>query len=216
MNRRSVLTLGLCVGSLWAAAALAAPKAEISTTSWQLDFEFHDPQRLSLTLPGDAHSTTFWYVLYRVTNNTGQDVGFYPLFEVVTDTLQVVGGGSEINPRVYDAIAAQHKKAYPFLAPPSKITGLLLQGEEHARSSVAVFRAFDQDANSFTVYVGGLSAELARVPNPKFDTHRKESDDNVRFFVLRRTLAVVFDLPGDVRTRARATPVRRDRTWVMR
>lgn len=212
-------TLGIAWFGFWAgvcAACAAAPKADIATTAWQLDLEFYDPQRITLRLPGDEHATTFWYVLYQVTNRTGKDVAFYPSFRIVTDTLQVVEGGTDISPTVYDAVKARHYREFPFFAPPPKVTGLLLQGEENSRSSAAVFRTFDDAASSFTLYVGGLSGENTRERNPAFDVKRAESEDNPRAFYLRRTLAVVYDLPGDGQTRAAATPIRRSREWVMR
>jgi hypothetical protein len=196
--------------------AWAAPKVESAAKSWVLDLKFHDPQRITLKLPGDKHETTFWYVLFEVTNNTGQDVGFYPSFRLVTDTLRVVQGGSNISPSVYDAIIARHKNDYPFLALPSKITGPLLQGEDNARTSLAVFRMFDKEANSFTIYISGLSGEIARVNNPGFDVNKEESAANPRFFILRRTLAIMYNLPGDPDTRIMAKPIRRSREWVMR
>lgn len=201
---------------IWGLVAWAAPKAESGTKSWVLDIKFHDPQRITLTLPGDKHETTSWYVLFEVTNNTGQDVEFYPSFRLVTDTLQVVEGGSNISPSVYEAIIARHKNDHPFLAPPPKITGPLLQGEDNARTSLAVFRMFDKEANGFTIYIGGLSGEIVRVNNPGFDVNEEESAVNPRFFILRRTLAIAYELPGDPDTRIMAKPVRRSREWVMR
>ena len=142
--------------------------------------KFHDPQRITFRLPGDTHETTFWYMLYEVTNSTGRDVEFFPSFRLVTDTLQVVTAGDDISPSVYDAIAARHKREFPFFAPPTKVTGLLLQGRENARASAAVFRMFDKEASAFTVYGAGFSGDMDRVPNPSFDTTKEESEKNQR------------------------------------
>lgn len=195
----------------------AAPQAEIFSTKWQLDFAFHDVQRISLVLPGDSQPTTFWYLLFEAANLTGRDVEFYPSFELVTDTLQVVEGGANISPSVYDAIAARHKNEFPFFVPPARITGALLQGRENARASAAVFRTFDSSAARFTVYVSGLSGELVRVSNPApVDPGVVSTEPMADSFILRRTLAIVYDLPGDSTTRANAQPIRRSREWVMR
>jgi hypothetical protein len=200
--------------SLVAASALA--DASPGARSWQLDVKFHDPQRISLRLPGDSHPTTFWYMLYKVTNNTGQDRQFFPSFRLLTGTLKVVEGGADVHPLVYDAIAARHNDEFPFLAPPGKVAGLLLQGNANARASAAVFREFDPDADEFTVFAAGFSGEIQRLANPAFDAGKGESEDNPRFFILRRTLAIRYELPGDATTRSRATPIRRTRDWVMR
>ena len=216
MKRWTIISLCGVGCALSGVAVWAAPEAELAAKTWVLDFKFHDPQRISVRLPGDRHETTFWYMLFEVSNNTGQDVEFYPTFRLVTDTLEVVRGGEEISPSIYDAIFARHKNEYPFLAPPPKITGPLLQGEDNARASAAVFRMFDKQASSFAVYVGGLSGDITRVRNPGFDANKQESESNPRFFTLRRTLAIAYNLPGDPRTRIMASPVRRSREWTMR
>jgi hypothetical protein len=203
-------------GFAFLGVASARMQAAPDARSWQFDVEFHDPQRLRLQLPGEAEETTFWYLLFRVTNNTGADRPFFPTFRLVTDTLQVVEGGASISPRVYDAIAARHRGQMPFLAPPFKATGTLLQGAANARESVVVFRDFDPNANNFSVFFSGFSGAVERAPNPAYDAARGDSDDNPREFLLRRTLSVTYDLPGDAVTRDQARPVRRTREWVMR
>ena len=204
----------LLAGGAWVGVAQAGP--EVSATDARLDFAFHDPQRISVTLPGAETATTYWYLLYVVTNRTGSDLQFYPTFDLVTDTLKAVEGGADVHPAVYDAIAARHKREHPFFAPPWKVMGKLLQGEDNARTSAVVFREFDPEADGFTVYVAGLSSHLERVANPGFDVSAPESDENPRFFILRQTLAVGYNLPGDPDTRKEVKPVRRSRTWVMR
>ena len=184
--------------------------------AWQLQFEFHDPQRIQVTLPGNSRPTTYWYVLYQVTNKTNREVDFYPSFRLVTDTLQVVTAGETIPPSVYDAIARRHRREYSFLVPATKAAGRLLQGEENARASAAVFHTFDGNASSFTLYVAGLSGEIERIANPAFDAKKKESPENPMSFLFRRTLALRYDIPGDPVTRSGAVPQRRSREWVMR
>ena len=195
---------------------MAAPQTEVATTSWQLDFKFHDPQRIVLQLPGQDEPSIYWYVLYTVTNNTGQDVQFFPSFKLVTDNLQVVDGGDEVSPTVYSTIFDRHRPEFRFITTPAKVTGLLLQGEENSRTSVAVFKDFDPGASEFTMYVGGLSGEIARTPNPSFDPKKPESDTNPRGFVFRRTLAVTYAFPSDESSRVVASPIRKNREWVMR
>lgn len=194
----------------------AAPKAEVASTRWQLDFAFQDPQRFVIQLPGQNEPATYWYVLYTVTNRTGRDIQFFPSFRLVTNTLAVVEAGDEVSPSVYHAILERHRPEFPFITPPHKVLGPLLQGEENARTTVAVFKDFDPESSAFTIYVGGLSGEMTRVPNPAFDANRPESDDNPRSFTLRRTLAVDYDFPGDTISRHTAQPVRRNREWIMR
>jgi len=195
---------------------LAAPDVDLIARTWQLDFEFLDPQRITLTVPGESRPITYWYMLYQVTNRTGQDVEYYPSFRLVTDTLDVTVGGDHISPMVYDAIAARHQAEFPFFVPASKVIGPLLQGEENARVSAAVFRAFDTEASAFAVYVSGLSGDVERLSNPAIGTGAKPADETPEAFILRRTLAIHYDLPGDPHTQSQAVPARRHREWVMR
>ncbi|HEY3246310.1 MAG TPA: hypothetical protein VGM03_23445 [Phycisphaerae bacterium] len=193
-----------------------APVPRLAPTRWELDFAFRDPLRITVTLPGDQHPTTFWYLLFTVTNNSGQDVEFYPTFDIVTDTLQTVEGGADISPRVQDAIRERHKSEYPFFVDPTKLSGKLMQGEDNARTSCAIFRTFDPQASRFTIYIAGLSGEIQRQRNVGFDPKQPESEKNPKFFTLRKTLAMTYELPGDPQTRKDATPARVNREWVMR
>ncbi|MCO6436088.1 MAG: hypothetical protein J5J06_03280 [Phycisphaerae bacterium] len=211
-----ILTAAITSFFLISGGLRAAPQADLISPSWQLDFTFADPQRITVTLPGQDEPVTYWYMLFKVTNNTGQDVDFFPSFDLVTDTLDVVHGGENVPPGVYEMIAARHRKEYPFFAPPYEITGKLLQGAENARSSAAVFRDFDPEANAFTIYVAGLSGEIARVNAPAVASASKSDMADKGPHVLRRTLALAYDLPGDVRTREQTRAVRRTRDWVMR
>lgn len=217
----SVLIVGLpCVFALGVLPrpllAVEVPKPSPAPVSWELKFDFHDPQRIRLTLPGDDGPTTFWYMLYRVENDTGKDVSFFPTAELVAASLEVVTGGEQISPSVYDAIKSRHRATHPFLIEPRHVTGTLLQGEDNAKTSVVVFRQFNFEDNAFAIYFGGLSGEIRRIPNPSFDMSKPESSTNPRTFNMRKTLEIKYKLPGDVSTRRWADPVRVGREWLMR
>ncbi len=219
MIRRATILFAALVGFVTFAGgppATAGPRAGLVAKTWELGFEFYDPQRIEVNLSGDSTPTTFWYVVYRVTNQTGQDVFFTPSFRIITNTLQTIVGGDGISLDVYNAIAARHKKEFPFFAIPSKVTGKLLQGGVNARTSAAVFTTFDTKAAGFRVFAGGLSGDIERLPNPTFKPGEPESEKNKRFFLLRRTLELDYDLPGDPETRSYAKPIRRNRQWVLR
>lgn len=238
--------LGCLLVSAWALPAGAQPKPSPIPIRWELDFEFEDPQRISVELPGQDKPQTFWYVLYRVENNTGRERIFYPTFEIVTRRDEVVEsadgdgvavpGGREvfradrnIHPLVFRAIQQRHKLTRPFLIEPVQVLGRLLQGEDNAKSSAAIWAALDPQADSFVLYIGGLSGETAQVVNPGYDPDRPEKviEDlgdgvqvprmvNPKVYSLRKTLAVEYDLPGDPATRRSIKPVRRGQHWVMR
>lgn len=205
----------VCLLLLPAALAQVPEPARVPVT-WELKFEFRDPHRFTVLLPGDDHPTTFWYMLYRVENDTGQDVQFFPSAELVTLSLEVVSAGEQISPTVYDAIKSRHRTTHPFLVEPHRVAGPLLQGEDNARTSMVVFRDFSPQDNQFTIFFSGLSGEIQTVSNPTFDGGKPESKANPRSFTLRKTLQIRYQLPGDLQTRWTAEPIPIDRKWVMR
>ena len=208
---------------------LAAPEPSPVPKGWNLTFHYQDPQRVEVELPGRSAPTTFWYQLYTVVNTSGQDVMFMPRFELMTSAGAIIPSEDGVSGRVFTAIRERHAKDRPLLQSPAQIVGRLLQGEDNARDGVAIWPDFSAKADKFTVYVAGLSEEASQVPNPAYrpglpETVPQRLADgttvpvvaNPERFTLHRTLAIHYDLPGDVRTRSTAEPVRTGQEWVMR
>ena len=212
-GKAAILIVGFAA---WCGYCPAAPMPGVVAKSWELEFAFYDPQRISVVLPGDHDPTTFWYMLYTITNTTGKEIGFYPTFHLVTDRLDVVEGDYAVSPSVYDAIKARHKKVYPFFVDPMDMYGTIRQGEDNARTSAVAFGQLDPEVNGFTIFVAGLSGEIVKVRNLTFQQADPETGTNVRFFTLRKTMAIGYDIPGDRRTQPEARPVRSKMEWVMR
>jgi len=208
---RIITAIAIVAGVAW-----ASPRPGTRPTAWQLDIDFHDPQPITVRLPGDEADTTYWYVLYTVTNNSGQDIPFYPTFVIVTDRLDTIEGGDGISPTVVDAVKARHRQVYQFFMYPAEVYGTLRQGEDNALTSAVVFQPPDPAVNQFTLLIGGLSGEIVRIKNRAFDVAAGESPDNARFLMLRKTLAADYHIPGDLETRGTAEPMRVDLKWVMR
>ena len=199
--------------------ATAAPKPAIAPKSWELEFEFADPQRIEVQLPGQNQAQSFWYVIYKATNNTGREIQFFPTFEFVTAGHRVIPANLAAHPKVFAQIKARHRLTHPFLAEPVDALGRLLQGEDNTKASVAIWSAFDtvENIDEFGLFIGGLSGEVVKIRNPSFDPSRPEHpQENPRVFVLRKTLQVPYRLPGNVKTQQKARPIRGEREWVMR
>lgn len=194
----------------------AATQPSIAPLTWQLNFRYQDPQRVSVMLPGQKTPAVYWCMLYTVDNPSDEDVEFLPSFELVTDTLQVVPSEVRVSPEAFRAI--QRRSGDPLLVTPDRAVGPLLRGEDRARHSVAIWRNIDPKAREFKVYVSGLSGEMSRVKNPTFNAEKPEGPDNRRFFTLRRTLEITYKLPGGDSARASAVPERQtgDPKWIMR
>lgn len=207
----------LCAASaVFAQAPATRPEPALASSAWNLKFRFEDPQRLSVVEPGQTSPAVYWYMLYTVENVNDAEVNFYPEFQLVTDTMQVVGSGVGVSPEAFRAV--QRRANDPALLPPEQIAGRILRGKDRSRSGVAIWKDFDPKAKSFTVYVSGLSGEVMRWKNPAFDSARAEGPKNRKFFLLRKTLSVPYTLPGSEESRPAALPRRNaeGQKWVMR
>ncbi|MCP4709526.1 MAG: hypothetical protein GY869_12940 [Planctomycetes bacterium] len=182
--------------------------------TWLLDFELHgDPQKISMILPGETQARTYWYLLYTVTNDTGDDVNFYPKVELFTDTFKLHRAGKNVRRMVFAAIKERYATTIPLLERQQNITGKLLTGEDNARDSVAIFEDFDPKARSINVFVSGLSNEIVRVKSPlKVD----QDSDQTAESLLRRTLKLNYKVPGDKLNPNERVILYQDRSWVLR
>jgi hypothetical protein len=228
MSRMTGYLCLLLVGVATASVG-AAPEPAATRVAWELKLETSAPTRI------EVGGTIYWYILYTVNNDTGQDVDFQPEIvrvseidtelpadkvakqpnqasQILTDP-SIVGVPSP----VFAAIQQLTARTHPFLVTPVKAIGRILQGKDNAVTSVAVFKDLDPRAGKFTIYFSGLSGEQRSLPNPKYDPKAGDkSETNPKVFVLRKTLAMPYTLPGDARTRRVATPALGRLTWVMR
>lgn len=209
--------ISLCM--LSAATSQPAPVAiqpSAAPVAWELTFRFEDPQRVSVVVPGKDEPVVYWFMLYRVDNPSDQEVDFYPAFELVTNTLQVIESEVRVSPEAFRAI--ERRANDPLLVAPERAIGRLLRGKDRARHSVAIFRDFDPKATGFTIFVAGLSGEVRREKNPAFDASKPESETNKRYFTFRKTLAIPYKFPGSPVTRRSVIPERLadKQQWIMR
>jgi hypothetical protein len=210
----SLIALSVLLGICYVSAQLFAPPTpslvpELGT--WQFDIQLYgDPQRIEITLPGSTESKTYWYLLYTITNNTGKERDFYPQFELFTDTLRLYQAGVKVRRPVFEAIRARYNNTIPLLEPESMVTGRILVGEDNARDCVAIFEDFDPAANSVKIFISGLSNETVKVKSPLADS------DNAREFLLRKTLMMQYQVPGDALSPEKRVMLYRTRDWIMR
>ncbi len=184
--------------------AQSAPEPSLLQTSWQFDFEFKTPRLITVKLPEDKVAKSYWYLPYTVTNNTGEDRLFIPEFTIMGNDGTLLTAGRGISPAIFKAIAAEQRNE--LLESPLDVMDKLLQGEDHARDSVAIWPVVDADIDTMHVFVKGLAGETALVENPV--TGEK--------VILRKCLHITFQTPGDQRHRLEK-PVRLlSQAWVMR
>jgi hypothetical protein len=147
----------------------------------------------------------FWFFTYEVVNNTGSDQRFAPRIELLSDEGHVVRQGDGVPGRVTKEIKAFLKN--PLLEDQFEILGEVLQGKEHARTGLVVFRApdlddadaktkprvnakQDLDHTELSVFVQGLSRE----------TEKKVDAKTGATVTLRKTMRLDYQIPGNPST----------------
>lgn len=212
--------------AMFSAVALAgsetqpAPKPSLVPVQWELDFQFQQPKAIRVQIPGEASPRVFWYMVYTVANHTGADQIFVPEFVLYTDTGEIYRAGKGVQGAVFDAV----KKTVndPLLRDTIGVAGRLLQGDDNAKTGVAIWPDFDPKAGAFDVFVGGLSGETAEVVLPvPVEVEQRDAKGNVKMVtrdkaVLTKTLQLHYSLPGEASARLTTNPSLVGKDWVMR
>ncbi len=221
MKRLVLLTVAVAAALAGLATAGNFPEPSAVPIAWELEFQALDVIKpIRVTLPGDNHPTTFWYLRYRITNNTGQDRQFIPSFDLCTNTGHLFTDRTTVPKVVFGAIKKLHNQ--PILQDVAGMTGKLLQGDDNAKEGVAIWPDFDHEAGFVEVYVGHLSGEeqVIKLPAPVEMTYigadgkttTRVSDEIVLYKQTQLTYAVPGEAAGRFITPAQLVKKR----WVMR
>jgi len=195
---------GLCIAAgVLPMIAMAPPEPEAIPRRWQLEIESGPMRLASVDLPG-VGTKAYFYLTYKVINNTGEDLLFAPAFELATE----VGSrrsGLDVPVDVTKALIAQVQN--PFIEDQISIIGQLLQGKENSKEGIVIWPADELDMDQLVVYGAGFSGETTTVEKP-FGKDR---------VVLRKTYIVKYRISGDMskmigKEIERAEPGR----WIMR
>lgn len=200
-SRTTWLALALVMGSAMIAGAY--PEPAIVPRAWQFDIQVGRLQPISIR-DMHGHVRWYWYLPYKVTNKTGQERLFIPEVTVATDEGDIVEAGRNIPGSVFEAIARRERN--PLLLSPIDAVGRLLQGEDFAKESVAIWPAFDHAVGQINVFFAGLSGEVQSVSHPL-------TDEPV---LMRKTYMVHFATPGSHIHPQELAVIPRGDEWVMR
>ena len=140
------------------------PKPSPFPKSWELTFDHGKPQRVVVKDAGSNAPRAYWYMTYNVVNNTDNEQPFLPAFELVTEDGRVVRNDFKIPRVVFDEIKKREGNKY--LEPAALIAGKLRIGPDEARDGVAIWPEPSAEMGQFSVYVSGLSGEIAEVKSP--------------------------------------------------
>jgi hypothetical protein len=191
-----------CVVAVAAALSAASgtgafPKPSPYPTTWELKVEVASPKRV--VVGGKA----YWYLTYRVTNETGQERVFLPTFEVMTPDGKVARADRLIPLPVFEAV--KQREGIKFLEQYNQISGEVRLGEDEARDGVTIWPEASAEDREFTVFFSGFSGETAKVAGPE----GKE-------LTLFKTLQLSYAIPGDARFRDVNEVKESSRSYVMR
>ena len=184
--------------------AQAYPEPSSVLTSWQLDFSYPKPQTIAVRLAGEDQASHYRYITYTVTNNTGKDRLFVPEVEILTDAGDLIQANRGIPPAVFRAI--ENREDNPLLKNPVQVVGRILQGEDHAKDSVIIWKAPDHDVDNVRLFLAGLSGETREIEDPKTGETR----------VLRKTLMLEYNTPGDTRNPGSTPFELENEQWILR
>lgn len=176
-----ILLAGVVVGVMPAAAQIVEPSPY--RVSWELKFDYSRPTRIVVELP-KAGAQAYWYLPVTVTNTTGQERMFLPVFELVTEDGRIIRSEGKIPDAVISAI--RKREGDRFIQSTLAAAGELRLGDEEARHTVAVWAEPSLEMGHFTILVGGLSGEFQRA---------KDAQGNET--ILRKTLQLNFVVIGD-------------------
>ena len=198
--------------------APAYPKPAINRIAWELDFQHGLPTRIAVSLPGADAPKAFWFMTFSVTNNTKDEQTFLPIFDLVDDRGNIHHSDQNIPKEVFAAIKAREK--IKLLEPLSKASGRVLVGPDQSHDSVAIWPEPLERMGTFSIFVTGLSGEAVWYKDGK-ETALKDADwiktkpaDAGQ--ILRKTMQIDVQIPGDEFYQGRDKIVQKDERWVMR
>lgn len=212
MKRHFYVIFG--IWAIIACACLAAPEPAIvpAPGQWTLKMEFTNPQQIIWPQGPDKKPMNFWYTIITLTNNTGNDVDFYPKCDLMTDSFQIIPAGKFVSTALFEQIKKRHKNRYPFLELLNNAGTKILQGQDNTRDIAVIWPDFDAKASSVKLFITGLSNETAVVDNP---ISKDEMGMPARTF-LRKTLELNYSVRGDQDLRSPVSFVFQGKRWIMR
>ena len=214
--RRSWLCISLLVVLCWQGVGFAFPEPAVvqSPGIWTLDIQYSQPKQISVNVPSDptGKPKRFWYIILSLTNNTGQDVPFYPAFYLATDTFKVMPSEKRLRKVVFNKVKILNQGRYPFLESLDFVGNRILQGEDNSRDIAVIWPDFDPKAKNIDMYFSGLSNETAVIDHPI----EKDANGKPTQVFLSKTLQLKYAIGGDERLRQYAILKPKAKKWVMR
>lgn len=204
-GRRAFLRGVVLVGAMAVTLGLSglAPEPEPVPRRWELQVEA-GPLRITTVTAPNVGARSYIYFTYKAVNNSGQDVLFAPAFELSNGQGQTYRSGRDVPQQVTAELVTRTQN--PFVQDQIAVIGDILQGEEHAKEGIVIWPLVDFSPATLTVYAAGFSGESKTVVSP----NGKDK------FVLRKTLRLQFEAPGDLTSAGSRSLEIIEKQWIMR
>ena len=203
----------------------------IVNPSWEFDLEVGRPNAIKVR-DDRGVERWYWYLPYKVINNSGEDRLFVPEITVIDEKGRIVQANRRIPGEVFPAIS--QRLGNSLLLSPNDVVGRLLQGGDFAKESVAIWPASREDVDEMTIFFTGADGETQPLKSPSTGETLMEpvvdpvtgepvldadGQPEMRPMMVRRTRAYTYATPGTLGRSddLQQQPVRLiDQTTVMR
>lgn len=202
----------VAVGSLTSVLHAVVPEPDPVPRRWELELK-PGPLRVmtiesSPSSGGGGEAKRYFYLTYKVTNSTNEDVLFAPIFELVSSEGDLVRSGQDVSAEVTKTIV--EKLGNPLLMDQVSILGTLAHGEANAREGVVIWPANHKLLDDATVYASGFSGETRTLE--VIDPQTKD----VKRVLLRKTRVLRYRMPGEITTQGSSPFDLVEDRWVLR
>ncbi|AQQ69832.1 hypothetical protein SMSP2_00166 [Limihaloglobus sulfuriphilus] len=196
-----------------AAVGFSAPRPAMVPLPgiWTIETEFENLRPIMFS-PDGSEPQRYWYMILSLTNNSPNTVPFYPSIELMTDTYFFCQANDFPAGAIFKQIRLVNQGKYPFLISYDDIDSSILKGSDNTVDIAVVFRDFDAEAKSLSIFIEGLSNETVTIEHPT----KTDKDGNPLKVRLRKTLKLNYNLPGDNTAKQSRTLIFDSLEWVMR
>lgn len=214
MKKRIVVSMVIWVGILSAVVSgWPRPSGVSSDSQWTLHVTYEHPVQITLKMPGWEQPRRFWYMIISLTNATAEEeVPFYPKFELVTDTFQILPAGLGEQNDLFALVKGKHQGLYPFLESLDFFDHRIRRGSDNTRDFVIFWPDFDARAKTIQFYLAGLSNETAAINHPI----QVDGQGNPVRVYLQKSLQLTYSIGADPQLRRDASLQYEGQDWVMR
>lgn len=184
-----------------------APEPDPVPKRWQFDLDLGELRMTTVDL-GTSGVKSYFYLTYKVTNSTQEDLLFAPAFDLATDEGDLVRSGKDVPAAVTRKIIDD--LGNPFVQDQISILGSLLQGPTNAKEGVVIWPVGAMKVSEVVVYAAGFSGETRAIEIKDAKT------GELKKILLRKSLMVRYKGPGELTGRNSEAFEQTERQWILR